>query len=84
MYDKFTNKHEKEMATTPYTRNQLIKSRSIIITGKINQQLAAKYPFYDPPTIRWCSRDVPDMKIEAKEILKTRNQINRLSSKSTY
>ncbi|MDC9598516.1 hypothetical protein [Xenorhabdus anantnagensis] len=40
MYDKFTNKHAKEMATNPYTQNQLIKSRSVIIAGEINQQLA--------------------------------------------
>lgn len=42
MNNKFTNQFEKSMNTMPYVHNQLIKSRSIIISGEINQQLAEK------------------------------------------
>ncbi|PHM70438.1 hypothetical protein Xkoz_03150 [Xenorhabdus kozodoii] len=34
MHGEFTNKPEKEVAITSYTRNQLIQARPIIIEGK--------------------------------------------------
>ncbi|MBC8954683.1 ATP-dependent Clp protease proteolytic subunit [Xenorhabdus sp. PB62.4] len=42
MNNEFTNQFEKRMNTLPYVHNQLIKSRSVIISGEINQQLAEK------------------------------------------
>ncbi|SFN66877.1 hypothetical protein SAMN05421579_11456 [Xenorhabdus japonica] len=42
MYNKFTNKHEKDMTTNPYTQNQLIKSCHVIIAGEINGQPTEK------------------------------------------
>ncbi|WP_338804735.1 ATP-dependent Clp protease proteolytic subunit [Xenorhabdus griffiniae] len=40
MYCEFINNSEKETTATSYTQNQLIKSRSVIIAGEINQSLA--------------------------------------------
>lgn len=40
MHCEFINSSEKETTTISYTQNQLIKSRSIIIAGEINQALA--------------------------------------------
>ncbi|MDC9614103.1 ATP-dependent Clp protease proteolytic subunit [Xenorhabdus khoisanae] len=42
MNNEFTNQFEKSMNTMSYVHNQLIKSRSVIISGEINQQLAEK------------------------------------------
>ncbi|MDC9606929.1 hypothetical protein [Xenorhabdus griffiniae] len=40
MHCEFINNSEKETTATSYTQNQLIKSRSVIIAGEINQSLA--------------------------------------------
>ncbi len=40
MYCEFINSAEKETTATSYTQNQLIKSRSVIISSEIHQSLA--------------------------------------------
>ncbi|MDX7987799.1 ATP-dependent Clp protease proteolytic subunit [Xenorhabdus sp. 12] len=42
MYNELANKTEEEKTVDPSLQNKLIKSRSVIIAGEINQQLAEK------------------------------------------
>ncbi|PHM46323.1 ATP-dependent Clp protease proteolytic subunit [Xenorhabdus mauleonii] len=42
MYSKLTNKTEEEKTLEPSLKNKLVKSRTVIISGEINQNLAEK------------------------------------------